>query len=116
MRELFKVWKFFNQIKTFPKLFFFFNVVEDSLLNGNGVYLVADGIDTVSSIHVNDKLIGTTDNMFVRYKFDVKPVLKKGENKIVIAFESAVSYAQQKYEHYKTTYNNTLEGISLKKK
>jgi beta-mannosidase len=77
---------------------------------------VADGIDTVSSIYINDKLIGTTDNMFIRYKFDAKHILKNGENKIRIAFESAVHYAHQKYEHYKTAYNYSIEGISLKKK
>jgi beta-mannosidase len=64
--------------------------VDDSLLSKNGVYLVAKGIDTVSSVYINinDKLIGTTNNMFVRYKFDVKQVLKTGQNKIRIAFES----------------------------
>ncbi len=75
---------------------------------------MADGIDTVSNVYINDKLIGTTDNMFVRYKFDVKQVLKKGENKIVIAFESAVHYAHRKYDNYRHTYNYSIEGI-LKK-
>jgi beta-mannosidase len=88
--------------------------VDESLLNKNGVYLVAKGIDTVSSVYINDKLIGTTDNMFVRYKFDVKPVLKTGENKIRIAFESAVNYAKRESELYTKTYNYSIYGI-LKK-
>ena len=58
-------------------------------MSKESVHLVAHGIDTVSSIYINDKLIGNTDNMFVRYKFDVKQALKVGSNKISIAFESA---------------------------
>jgi beta-mannosidase len=85
--------------------------VDESLLSKNGVYLVAKGIDTVSSVYINDKLIGTTDNMFVRYKFDVKQVLKTGQNKIRIAFESAVNYALRESKLYSETYNYSIYGI-----
>ncbi len=92
------------------------NKVDDSLLSKNGVYLVAKGIDTVSSVYINinDKLIGTTNNMFVRYKFDVKQVLKTGQNKIRIAFESAVNYAKRESELYAKTYNYSIYGILRK--
>ncbi len=85
----------------------------ESTLSNNGVYLVAEGIDTVSSVYINDKLIGTTDNMFVRYKFDVKQSLKTGQNKIRIAFESAVNYALRESELYQKTYNYSINGILL---
>ncbi len=90
--------------------------VDDSLLSKNGVYLGAKGIDTVSSVYINinDKLIGTTNNMFVRYKFDVKQVLKTGQNKIRIAFESAVNYAKRESELYAKTYNYSIYGILRK--
>ncbi len=92
------------------------NKVDDSLLSKNGVYLVAKGIDTVSSVYINinDKLIGTTNNMFVRYKFDVKQVLKTGQNKIRIAFESAVNYAKRESELYAKTYNYSIYSILRK--
>ncbi len=78
------------------------------------MYLVAKGIDTVSSVYINDKLIGTTDNMFVRYKFDVKQVLKTGQNKIRIAFESAPFYGKSQSENYKKTYGYEVPpGIQL---
>lgn len=41
--------------------------------------LVFHGVDTVADIYLNDKLLGRTDNMFVRYRFDVKGVLKVGD-------------------------------------
>jgi beta-mannosidase len=90
--------------------------VDDSLLSKNGVYLGAKGIDTVSSVYINinDKLIGTTNNMFVRYKFDVKQVLKTGQNKIRIAFESAVNYAKRESELYAKTYNYSIYSILRK--
>lgn len=57
----------------------------------------------MSEIFVNDVLLGTTNNQFVRYIFDVKDVLKTKENQIKIAFVSAISYAFTKQaEHNKT--------------
>lgn len=78
------------------------HLVDEKLLNSKSVQLVLDGVDTVSHVYVNDKLVGTTDNQFVRYVFDVKNVLKL-DNTIKVAFESAVSYAFRKQaEHLKT--------------
>ncbi len=88
--------------------------MDESLLNKNGVYLVAKGIDTVSSVYINDKLIGTTDNMFIRYKFDIKQILKTGQNKIRIAFESAVNYGKRQAETYKKSNGYSAPpGIEL---
>jgi len=83
-------------------------------LSKESVHLVAKGIDTVSNVYINDKLIGQTDNMFIRYKFDVKQVLKAGQNKIKIAFESAVHYGKKQAETYQNTYNYPIPpGIPI---
>lgn len=42
------------------------------------IVLVAHGIDTISNVYINDVLVGSTENMFVRYLFDIKPYLKVG--------------------------------------
>lgn len=34
--------------------------------------LVFDGIDTISEIYLNENLIGSTNNMFVKYTFSVE--------------------------------------------
>lgn len=39
-------------------------------------HIVFEGVDTVAFIELNDSPIGTTNNMFVTYTFDVKPHLK----------------------------------------
>jgi len=83
-------------------------------LSKESVHLVAKGIDTVSSVYINEQLIGQTDNMFVRYKFDVKQTLKVGVNTIRIAFESAPFYAKRQSQIYEQTYGYQIPpGIQL---
>lgn len=38
--------------------------------------LVFEGVDTIAFVELNDVPIGTTQNMFVRYVFDVKEHIK----------------------------------------
>ena len=44
--------------------------------SSQSIILVAEGIDTVSTIFINGQQVGTTDNMFVKYTFDVKSFIK----------------------------------------
>ena len=69
------------------------------------VDLVLEGVDTVSTVYINDQIVGQTDNQFVRYKYDLKKVLKKGQNSIRIAFQSAPLYAKQKAIEYMKKYH-----------
>ena len=43
---------------------------------GQAIDLVLFGVDTVADVFLNGYLVGSTDNMFVRYKFNVKPTLR----------------------------------------
>ncbi|XP_054162255.1 beta-mannosidase-like [Oppia nitens] len=89
---------------TFVKTF----TVDSNILNKKTVNLLAKGIDTISSVFINDKLIGKTNNQFVRYKFNVKDVLKVGLNTIRLAFQSAPAYALQQYTDHQRKYNYTI--------
>ncbi|KAL4228975.1 hypothetical protein ACF0H5_012015 [Mactra antiquata] len=60
------------------------------------ILLICEGLDTISSVYINNKLIGKTENMFVRYILDIKSDLKVGKNTIRIEFQSAVNYALTK--------------------
>ena len=86
----------------FNKLFLTVLLVDDKLLNKKSVFLVCEGFDTVSQIYLNDVLVGTTDNMFVRYKFHIKSLLTSNENQIKIVFQSAISYANRKHNEQVT--------------
>ncbi|XP_029683951.1 beta-mannosidase [Takifugu rubripes] len=60
------------------------------------ILLVFDGVDTVSSIWLNGVKVGSTDNMFRRYDFQVGDVLTDGENVLKVVFMSPVLYASQR--------------------
>lgn len=53
-----------------------FFLVNSSSKTFNKKYIIFDGIDTFSDIYLNKKLIGSTNNMFVRYTFSVEEFLK----------------------------------------
>ncbi|KAL5010698.1 hypothetical protein ScPMuIL_013003 [Solemya velum] len=67
------------------------------------IVLVCEGLDTVGKVFVNGKVVGKSDNMFVRYTFDVKDLLKIGENIIKVEFQSAVNYAAERSKQYSYT-------------
>lgn len=72
--------------------------IDHQIARSQSVKLVLHGVDTVASVVVNGQEIGTTDNMFVRYKFDIKPYLKLAglPNSLVIRFESPIKYSARK--------------------
>lgn len=51
-------------------------LVNKEILKKEHVNLVFEGLDTFAEIDVNDVVVGTSTNMFVRYIFDVKDHLK----------------------------------------
>ncbi|XP_033097718.1 beta-mannosidase-like [Anneissia japonica] len=59
------------------------------------VLLVCDGLDTVSSVYINGQCVGKSDNMFLRYIYNIKKYVNPGNNTIKIKFESPVSYASK---------------------
>ena len=79
--------------------------MDSSLLSKPTVNLVAEGIDTVSTVYINDKIVGTTNNQFIQYMFNLKSVLKEGKNTIKIAFKSAATYAKDQAEDFKKKFN-----------
>ena len=69
-----------------------FFVVDKSLFEQDEIYLNFDGIDTYSEIYLNGILLGKTDNMFIKYRFEVKKLLcKKGENHLQVKMISVYS-------------------------
>ena len=72
--------------------------VDPELLGESSVFLNCDSLDTIAEISINGQLVGRTDNMFRRYRFEVKPVLRPGENEISILFRSAENEAKARSE------------------
>ena len=62
------------------------------LLAEERVFLVCDGLDTLASVTLNGRPVGSSENMFLSYRWDVTAVLAGGENELRIAFRSPVAY------------------------
>lgn len=70
-----------------------FTVTKDML--ENNIKLVFDGIDTYSEIFINGKSVGNTDNMFMRYSFDINSFVSVGENTLTVDLQSIKEAAKQ---------------------
>lgn len=73
-------------------------VVTEEQLNRDAAVLELDGLDTYADVFLNGALILLSDNMFVGHKVPVKSVLRKGENRLLIRFRSAVKEALPQWE------------------
>ena len=52
-----------------------FTSVSEEFLERQTILLVCDGLDTISVTYINNKEVGRSVNMFVRYIYDVKHAL-----------------------------------------
>jgi len=52
-------------------------------------------VDTYAKIYINNKYIGSTENTYVIYRFDIKKQAKAGVNKVKLVFESPVAYQKK---------------------
>lgn len=59
--------------------------------------LVFEGIDTYSEIFVNQKPVGKTENMFLKYVFDVSDKLTTGENTVKVRMLPVERFTDDKY-------------------
>lgn len=58
------------------------------------INIVFEGVDLFSDIYVNETLVGTTKNMFLKYEFDIKPYVNVGENSVKVAMHSTLNYME----------------------
>lgn len=109
-------WEVYEVLKNdfeFTKTFF----IEQDICDADEVLLKFEGLDTIASIYLNDKLLSKTSDMHRTYCFDVKKYVHVGENKLCIEFRSAINYALEQHEkepYYKTS--DTVNGFSLVRK
>src|SRR5512139_2030003 len=66
--------------------------VDAGLLAEENVLLVCDGLDTIADLYLNGTYLGHAENMFRRWEWDVKSLLKEGSNDLLITFGSPVRF------------------------
>lgn len=70
-------------------------VLSEADFKKNRIDLELPNVDTYAKIYLNNKLIGSTENCYVVYRFDVKKYAKAGRNSIRMVFESPVAYQKK---------------------
>lgn len=87
---------------TYSRLF----TLSDDQLCADALRLCCKGLDTFARIEINGQSVGETDNMFREWDFDIRPVLKAGENEIRILFHSVLPYigGKQQTRDLRTTH------------
>jgi len=73
-------------------------VLNDSLLQADGVDLIFEGLDTYAAVFLNDSLLFSANNMFLDYKKAVKNYLRVGDNVLHVKFYSPIQTALPAYK------------------
>lgn len=69
-----------------------------ALLDSDAVLLRCEGLDTLAAIFVNGTEAGRADNMHRTWEFDVKALLREGENTISVRFASPTKFIRESYK------------------
>ncbi len=88
-----------------------FTVTKDEL-SADGIMLCFDMLDTICDLFLNGALIGKGENCHLKYTFDVKDILREGENTLKVHFRSPVKYVEEIYKKEGAPMNsNGQNGI-----
>ena len=68
------------------------------LLARERIELVFEGLDTYADVYLNDKKVLAADNMFRRWRTEVKRLLRPGENVLKVYFHSPIKIDLPKYD------------------
>ncbi len=75
------------------------------------VFLVCKGLDTLADVRLNGKIIGLAANMFHTWQWEIKSLLKEGENCLDILFHSPVAYARQRQRIHPMTSDRATRSV-----
>ena len=72
--------------------------LDSSFVNQDNIHIECPGLDTYSTLYINGKFIGRSDNSFRHWTFDIKKFIKIGSNELLIKFQSAEEISNSLYE------------------
>ncbi len=89
-------------------------VATDTLLQHGHLDLVFKGLDTFAEVYLNDSLLGKADNMFRSWEWDVKDLLKLGNNELKVIFRSPIKEGAKLRDAYgiQLPHDNDPSGVS----
>ena len=71
--------------------------VDRALLASDAVLLRCEGLDTLAAVYINGAEAGRADNMHRTWEFDVRSLLREGENAIAVRFSSPTRTIRESY-------------------
>ncbi len=71
--------------------------VDGELLDRGAILLRCEGLDTLAAVYINGAEAGRADNMHRTWEFDVKDLLREGENTIAVHFASPTKFIRESY-------------------
>jgi len=80
---------------------------------GKNYELVFEGLDTYAEVTLNGEIVLTADNMYRRWKVDVRHLLRLEKNQLIIYFKSPLTVNADKLNgtpYHKTAENDALKG------
>ncbi len=91
--------------------------VSAALLTEETVELACDGLDTLATVYLNGRELARTDNMFISWRWNVKPLLRRGRNDLRIVFASAArALPKTRPEHQPKEFNDSVGRSSVFRK
>lgn len=79
---------------------------DPEVLNADKVFLVADGLDTLAKVTLNDKTLGKVNNQFRQWQWDIKDILVDGENVLYLYFSGPAAFVALKQKQRR------MKGVS----
>jgi len=76
----------------------------DELEEYGEIYLVFEGLDTIASIELNGIMVGETNNMFRKYRFQVRKLLEPKDNLLRIVLKSPLRMGKDLINQYGELY------------
>ena len=71
--------------------------LDEAFLKQDVIFLNIDSVDTFATIRINGRIAGRSENMFTRFRANVKEFLKAGTNRIEITIDAALRHAEEEY-------------------
>lgn len=78
--------------------------VKENLTQKQEIFLVFYGVDTIASVYLNGHHIGDCENMFVRYVFPIKSIIRVGSNILELKIQSPITAAKERFDKQAKKY------------
>lgn len=75
---------------------------DDEMKNMSELLLVFEGIDTLAEIYINDRSLGTANNMHRTWTYPVGSILKEGENELKVILRSPTRFIKEAFRRSPT--------------